>query len=181
MLNIFLTGDVGIGKSTVLNKTLALLPPMVCGGFRTVSRTPITRGAQYDVFIESTRGNTPRDAAHLVGTRWGDGRNTSYPEAFDTAGAVIVTALPAAAELIIMDELGFMESDAEVFRRAVMNALDGALPVLGVIKPRRSDFLDGIRAHPRSQIFEVTAENRDALYIRVAQMLSDVLPKAARG
>lgn len=32
-----------------------------------------------------------------------------------------------------MDELGVMESDAELFKKAVMAALNGPLPVLGVI------------------------------------------------
>ena len=77
MKNLFLTGDIQSGKTTVLQKTLELLPPVTCGGFRTVSAPPITEGAMLDVFIEKTWENTPHDKAHLVGSRWGDGRFTA--------------------------------------------------------------------------------------------------------
>ncbi len=171
MINVFLTGVVGVGKSTVIQKVLALLPSVACGGFRTVSSTPITEGARFDVFIESVWEKTHRDSAHLAGTRWGDGRFTPYPETFDTVGASILSSPPVDAALILMDELGFMESNAALFRQAVLKTLDGIPPVLGVIKPKHSEFLDAVRAHSRSKVFEVTGDNRDILPFHLAALL----------
>ena len=163
MNNIFLTGEVGVGKSTLLRKVLKLLAPTVCGGFYTVSIKSANQGDMIDVYIKKAWENTPKDEAHLIGTRTGTGRFASYPQAFDNAGFEILLTTPEDAELIIMDELGTMESDAETFKNAVLNMLDGSLPVLGVIKNKQSEFLDKIRSHPSSIIVEVTAENRDAL------------------
>ena len=172
MKNIFLTGEVGAGKSTVIDKVLSLLPFVECGGFRTVSAAPLTDGAMLDVFLEKSWDQTPHDIEHLVGSRLYDGQFNSYPSTFDTTGAAILASCPENAILIVMDELGLMESDAKDFQKAVMNTLDGCLPVLGVIKPKPSEFLNAIRSHEKSEIFEVTKENRDALPYIIVELLS---------
>lgn len=171
MKNIFLTGEVGVGKSTVIIKTLALLPTVSLGGFRTVSAAPVTKDAMLDVFIEKAWESSPHDLTNLVGTRWGNGQFTPYPEVFDTAGVSILASTPADAAFILMDELGVMEIGAERFYQAVMDMLEGPLPVFGVIKPKHSDFLDAVRTHPRSVVFDVTERSRDGLPDRLARLL----------
>lgn len=170
MKNIFLTGEVGIGKSTAIRKILSLLPSVVCGGFRTVS-VPLDECDFMEVYIEKAWEKTPHDSNHLVGTRLGQGRFTSCPQTFDSTGVQIVTSPPVDASLILMDELGTMENDSHLFRQAVMEALNGPMPILGVVKPKQTDFLDAIRAHERSEVFELTADNRDTLPIRLAELL----------
>jgi len=170
MKNIFLTGEVGTGKSTVIRKVLELLQPIVCGGFLTVS-VAIEECDFMEVYIEKAWEKTPHDADHLVGTRLGHGRFTPYPQTFDSVGAQIVTSPPANASIILMDELGKMENDAPLFRQAVMDALNGPIPILGVIKPKHTDFLDAIRSHERSEVFEITGNNRETLPIRLAELL----------
>lgn len=177
MKNIFLTGEVGVGKSTVISKVMSLLPQVICGGFRTVSAMPIVGGNMLEVYIEKAWEQTPHDAEHMVGIRLGQGRFSSYPQTFDTVGTPILFATPNDATLILMDELGIMEDNAKLFRQAVMDVLDGTLPVLGVIKPKHTDFLDAIRAHEASEIIEVTLENRDELPTRIAELLRSSGPR----
>ena len=45
------------------------------------------------------------------------------------------------------------------------------MPVLGVVKPERNPFLDAVRAHPRTAVLEVTAENRDGVPARIGALL----------
>ena len=87
-----------------------------------------------------------------------------YTNVFNTLGAEYITAAKPGG-YIIMDELGFMEKDAEKFKRAVFNALDGNIPIIAALKARYDvDFLNRIRAHEKSQLYTITPENRDALY-----------------
>ena len=171
MKSIFLTGEVGIGKSTVIDKVLSLLPEVVCGGFRTISAAPLTEGALLDVFIESAWEQTPHDSAHLAGTRWGDNRFTAYPSVFDVVGVAFLASPPKKATLLLMDELGVMESESELFKNAVLSTLNGNLPVLGVVKPKQTDFLDSIRTHDNSLVFEVTEQNRQEIPFLIAELL----------
>ena len=58
----------------------------------------------------------------------------------------------APAQLLLMDELGMMENAATLFAQAVSQCLDGAIPILGVVKPRSTPLLDAVRAHPAVQV-----------------------------
>ena len=60
-----------------------------------------------------------------------------------------------------MDELGPHEARAAVFRRAVLAALDGVVPILGVLQAAPSPFLEEVALHPQVRLIQVTAENRD--------------------
>lgn len=53
----------------------------------------------------------------------------------------------------VLDELGIFEGDAHKFQQALFNLLDSPQPVLGVLKDKSSPFLDGVRTHPRVQVF----------------------------
>ena len=69
----------------------------------------------------------------------------------------------AGCDLILMDELGPTEAKAEQFQQAVLAALDGEIPIIGVLQKAESAFLDKIAAHKNVDVIEVTLENRDAL------------------
>ena len=162
-MHIFLTGPLQVGKSTVIEKTLKALGQPIIGGFRTVSLTSCLPQALAEVYLVPAGAPGGFDRFHLAGIRWGDGLFTAYPEVFDTAGVELLQNVPAGARLILMDELGFMEKQDGLFAQAVLAALDGPVPVLGVIKPRSARLLDRVRAHSRVQILEVRPDNRNQL------------------
>ena len=91
---------------------------------------------------------------------------------FNTLGAEYITASKPGG-YIIMDELGFMEKDAEKFKRVVFNALDGNIPIIAAVKARYDvDFLNRIRAHEKAQLYTITPENRDALYAELLGIIT---------
>lgn len=165
---VLLTGAVGVGKSTVAKRAVALIQPRALGGFVTVS---VPENGALSVYIAAHNKMTPRDASHRIGVRHGAGRLTPYPASLENAGTAILQSIPPHAELIVLDELGTIESDAPRFREAVLSALSGSLPALCVIKPKHTPFLDAVRALPNSVLLHVTAENRDALPQTVAGLL----------
>ncbi|MBR4869799.1 MAG: nucleotide kinase [Oscillospiraceae bacterium] len=166
-MHIFLTGRTRIGKSTLIKKYTEAKGLTPCG-FATVWGAPAEDGGRrlymhpYGKIGENTEEN-------LLARFLPDSPSaTRFPKVFDTLGADYLTCREG-ADLLVMDELGFLESDSHVFQAAVLSALDGPLPVLGVIKPRSTPFLDAVRSHPKVKVLEVTPETRDEL---LQQLLS---------
>ena len=158
-MHLLLTGEVQVGKSTIIKKLLEKIHGSI-GGFRTVLG-PTTADGSSDVFMigavaqmEDCREET------RVAKRLGRGRFQSFPDVFDRVGAELLQAAQA-KDWIVMDELGFMERDAQIFQRAVLDCFDGNTPVLGVVKPAYTPFLEKIHAHKNVHIIQVTKENRD--------------------
>ena len=155
MSAFFLTGAVQTGKSTAIRSFLCANSALRPGGFLTVS---VPTEAGFDVFLVPphwTADDLTPEA--LVGRR--GGTYEKYPENFDLRGCALLA--PGGCDLVLMDELGRMELDALAFRAAVMAALDGDTPVLGVIKPEHNAFLDGVRSHGGVEVFPLTLENRN--------------------
>ena len=61
-----------------------------------------------------------------------------------------------------MDELGFMESEADEFQRRVLQAAKDPVPTIAVIKPCRTPLLEAIRSCPSAVTIHFSMENRDA-------------------
>ena len=80
--------------------------------------------------------------------------------AFDHLGC---QALDAPAQLLVLDERGFLERDAAAFRRRIQQVLDGPTPVLGVVRQVGSLFLPALQARADTVVLTVTLENRDAI------------------
>lgn len=163
-MHLFLTGEIQVGKSTLLSALLRSLGLPACG------------------FCTCWRRTEAEDTLHLL--PWGmdadcgadnqvarrrNGRAEILPGRFDALGPELLTPRPGCA-VMVMDELGFLERNDLRFQEAVLCALDGPLPVLGVIKPRQEPFLDRVRAHAGVQLVTVTPENRDDL--RTSELLA---------
>ena len=165
MRHIFLTGDIQVGKSTLVRRVLNLYGETELCGFRTVSGAADADGARPVLLF-------PFGAADgvCVGLRRPDGI-TAFPERFDTAG---VTALFGAesARLIVMDEIGRMERDADIFSARIRSLLRGTVPILGIVQ-KRADTPLAEEIRRRFPPIEVTPQNRDALVPILVQMLRE--------
>lgn len=166
--HIVLWGQRGVGKSTLARRLLEEWKGSVCG-FVTRSSPPDADGFR-SIYLHAADDPAPvEDARNRVG-RTNRTEHTMWPEVFDGMGVELLRARPGS--LILMDELGFLEQDAEVFRRRVLRCLDGSVPVLAVIKHKTHiPFLQEIRTHPRVQLYQVTEENRDALATELCPLI----------
>lgn len=168
-MHIFLQGPRGIGKSTVITKTLEIIQegsPLSIGGFYT------WRGGKGDpnIYMRSADPGNPKAAYRLA--TWDDsqGRLICDNRAFDRDGARLLGER-LGADLIIMDELGFLESKAHVFIRAVYDTLSGDIPVFGVLRQGEIPWQTQIAIDPRVLIYNVDEQNRDALPKELAKNL----------
>ncbi len=152
-----MTGEKRVGKSTLINGYLAGFSGKV-GGFRTIrcEESSLGRNAVYLVPL----GDQPEEQHFLF--HCPPAEKAEVWARFDELGCRALEA-SADCELLVMDELGPTEEGAEQFRQAVMQALDGDIPVIGVIQKANSAFLDAVKNHPQVDVVEVTLENRDQL------------------
>lgn len=151
--HLFLTGQPQVGKSTLLRRYLAEKNCRM-GGFLTVWGD----SAHTALHLLSVSGGVCC-AENCIAVRVGE-TLAARSEVFDRLGPAL---LREPCDLLVMDELGFLEKDAFEFQEAVLAALDGCISVLGVIKPRHTPFLDAVRSHEHVRIIEVNEENRDLL------------------
>lgn len=167
--HIFLTGAVQSGKSTVIEKVLAGLDATV-GGFRSGSG-PDRHKAERWLYLWDAAGAPIYDEAHRVACITPDERR-SFPDRFDALGCeALLRAADSGADLILMDECGFLERDAAKFQAEVLRTLDGDIPVFGVVRLRSSGWTDSIRNHPNVTLITVTEENRDDLPEQITALL----------
>lgn len=163
MKHIFLTGEVQCGKTTLIRRALAELNIKKPGGFRSISVLSIIPEAYAEVYIiPAAEQRPPLTRDNLIGIRWKKHAFNAFPQSFDNYGVKLLEAATD-APLMLMDELGMMENRAPRFAAAVLKALDGPIPVLGVVKPMSTPLLDAVRAHPAVETILVNAENRDSL------------------
>ncbi len=150
MTHLFLTGQKGAGKSTLIRGLLAEETGRL-GGFFTVRH----EGGVYLLPAAKERTFTLESLLFRCG-HGGD------PARFDDLGCAAL-ADTAGCRLLVMDELGPHEEAALRFQAAVFRTLDGSTPILGVLQQAQSQFLDRIARHPRVTVLTVTEENRNTL------------------
>ncbi len=148
-----------MGKTTVVQRVLGHLNTSG-GGFRT-ERCPAG--------FKITDIQTGSEA--LIAAVGEGGALIPHPHVFEDIGVKAIRRALASEELIVMDELGFLELGAAKFQEAVVATLQSPQPVLGVLKKARNSFLDMICEMDGVEVIEVREDNRDRLPGEIAERL----------
>lgn len=172
-MNIFLTGNIQVGKSTIINKFITSHPNIKVGGFKTVSNFDKSLGVYGGVYIGPASEDSFKfnEDCH-VGNRVSGKK--SFPHIFDIKGLEYLK-IDDSYDLVIMDEIGFMETNAKKFSKAVLDVLDLDVPVIGVIKPIRKGLPLNVKMHEKTKLLEVTIDNRDHIYNKFKTILEKEL------
>lgn len=157
--HLFLTGENGAGKSTLLQWLLERKPRRL-GGFRTVKTNAVFAG-HYTVHMLKIAENEQPSTENLL--FFCDlGMDETTVEHFDWLGCLALEE-SRDAELLVMDELGPHEGEALRFQEAVLHALDGEIPILGVLQKADTPFLRRVASHPKVQLLEINEVTWDDL------------------
>lgn len=168
-MNIFLTGEINIGKTTIIQKFLETYSGSI-GGFKTV-RIDTDEDEFFGVYLLDIKSEGECfSKQNKVGDCFPDKSLISYEEVFETLGVEILTFVRYPS-LIVMDELGKLEENAIKFQKKVHECLDSSTDVLGIIKKKHNDFLDSIRDRDDVTILTVNQENRDAMISKITELL----------
>lgn len=165
MNNLFLTGKVGIGKSTVLKEVLKRIN-LPIGGYVTER---IINGHIRTYTIKSLYDGVEKFTIARVNQK--DGSKKVFIDSFDTGILSILNKSLKDKDVIVLDELGFMEDDIDIFTSKIYELLDSEKIILGILKKHDCKFLNNIRARDDVIIVEITKENRDSILNKVLDIM----------
>lgn len=159
--NIFVTGSIHVGKSTVINSVIEALPGWRINGFRT---TPIFEGKKRNGFVIESLDGYRKCFAH-TDLKTQDSYDIYYYDLtiFENFGVRLLQKALAESDLIIMDEIGVMERDANKFQQTLKKCLDSPILVLGVFQQRAKWFQDFVQSRADTKIFLVDESNRGTI------------------
>ena len=170
-LKLFLTGDPGCGKTTAIRKlTDRLKPHLSMTGFITEEFRKSGRRAG---FRGITLDGQPFDLARAgAESPYRLGPYGIVLEGLESIGIPALT--PTSPDvLVVLDEVGKMESFSEPFRDTVLELLDGPNPVLGTVAPHGVGFVKRVRHHKNVELVRLTRKSRDG-------MIGEILRRLAR-
>lgn len=156
--NIFVTGAIQIGKSTVINKVLKRHSDFQIGGFRTL---PIFEGELRKGFVLQSFDGRQKVFAHrdMQSQHVHDVYRFDL-SVFESFGVELLDSALRNSQMIIMDEIGQMERNAIQFRKKIFQCLDSDTYVLGAVQQRSRWFIDKICKRNDTDIIVIDNSNR---------------------
>lgn len=176
MRPILIVGARDVGKTTLIRRLLSENSRPV-RGFYTEKRLTDPPGTHSTYLYPAWLSPEERTIApsNLVG-RWDGQQMQPFPQVFDTLGVACLRDVPADA-LVVMDELGFLESQAPRFTQAVLDTLNGPAQVIAAVKDRPDvPFLQAVLAHPQALVFRLTPDHRQSVFQQIRALLSSPPP-----
>ena len=148
---LFITGERNAGKSWVVHQVLAQTSPSAVG-FRSYKQD--TAPGEATVWLEDIQNPSLRwPLAQIAQNK----PKQIFPQVFEQQGVNLLKGITAETKsLVIMDEIGFMESNAPLFQQEILRILSLPLPVLGVLRQDSTPFLDQLFAHPALTVLPLT-------------------------
>jgi len=176
---LLLTGNPGVGKTTVLMKTVNALKERgirVGGMISCEAREGGTRVGFEILDLTSSRRGWLAHVNQKNGPQVGKYRVNI--EDLNAIGAQAITDAVEKCEVIAIDEIGPMELFSEKFKEAVRKALESRKLVLAVVHWKAQDTLiNEAKKREDAETITVTKENREKLNEQITEKALKVLPE----
>jgi nucleoside-triphosphatase len=165
---ILLTGRPGVGKTTVVREIARKLGE-IAGGFYTSEIREggrrrgfkiVTLDGQEGILADLDVQGRPRVSKYGVNLR-----------DLEEIGVASLRRAVRQGRYVVVDEIGRMELLSEVFRTAVVGAIESDSPVIGTVMRGHDPWVDRIKNLSQVTVLEVTLANRDTMAQRVVDML----------
>ena len=174
---LLLTGTPGIGKTTVLMKTVNALKERgytVGGMISREVREGNTRVGFEIIDLSSSKRGWLAHVNQKNGPQVG--RYRVNIEDLNTVGAQAIIDAVEKCAVIAIDEIGPMELFSERFKEAVRKALESRKLVIAVVHWKAKDaFLSEAKNRQDAETTTVTLENREKLHKTIAEEAAKIL------
>ncbi|OAA90368.1 nucleoside-triphosphatase [Clostridium ljungdahlii] len=167
MKKIFFTGEKGIGKSTLLEKVIKNIDCSI-GGF--IQEKEFTEGMKIFKVISLYSMNDN----YIIGRY--DVKKEKMDidmDIFNVISNDILLKSLYNRDLIVLDELGFMEENAPLFKDTIFKILNSDKPVIGVLKECDGDFVQKIAKREDVQVIRINKNNRNFVKGKILQILRE--------
>lgn len=154
--NILLTGNPGVGKTTIVKRVISDLKNK--GGFFTEEMKE--GGKRIGFKIVTINGKKGILAYKEKGEFMVGSYSVNMKDLEEIAVESVFSAIKE-KEIVIIDEIGKMEILSPKFKKAVMEALESPKMVIGVIHREDSGFFKKIKERKDVELIEVRFDNRD--------------------
>ena len=173
-IKIGITGLPGAGKTTALLSVIDMLKSddLTIGG---MINEPIVEG-RYRVGFTTRNlitGETEIFAQNGMESKIMVGKMGVDIEALERVGVKAIKEACEKCDIIIIDEVGKMEVESELFSKVVKDALELNKPmILTLHKKSRNPLLQDIRRSDDVRIIEVTPTNRNLLHYKIFRIMN---------
>jgi nucleoside-triphosphatase len=167
---LFLTGEPGCGKTTIIKEALAKTNKSA-GGFYTQEMR--TKGVRQGFEIVTLDGKSAILAHTDVRSSY---KVSKYGVDIESMDKLAVAALKEAIQskdIVVIDEIGKMELFSKSFKDTVLQALESGKKILGTIMLASNPWADKIKKRPEVEIIRVTRSNRNQVVEKVLAWLAN--------
>jgi nucleoside-triphosphatase len=174
-MRLFLTGNPGVGKTTVIRAVAKRLEEVTCAGFYTEEKRQ--RGQRIGFRVITLDGDDAT-LASLGGQQPTVSKYSIQVEEFEKLVLPELDTATTAADLYIIDEIGKMELLSGPFRSRIIELLAQPTNVLATIAKRGNGFIAQIKRRSDVEMIEVTRKNRDELPEELSRRIKIALEKS---
>ena len=176
MKNTILFGDFSVGKSTIIDNYISYLKKnnISYGGYRTFS---IEENGDYNIYIIPASSNYQLDKNNTMhklvscdyvlneSNKIGNRKSKIFnKEVFNSVGLNIFINDIQNKNIVVIDEIGFLELDNNQFMDAIYKCFnDKNKKVVAVVRKTCNNLFDKIRDNENTIIIEVTKNNREEI------------------
>lgn len=169
-VKMVITGELGVGKSTLLREALDNAPVPVDG---LITEPILSENIRTGFSIRRWGQNHSVQFAKLVdNSREGIKRYRIESKVFDDQGVKILRRALDGDNLIVIDELGLMERDSKNYLRMVEKIFLGANPVIFVVQKRALAFYQQMLQAAPHEMLLVEAENHHQILSKIFQSIA---------
>ena len=163
MKHLLLTGKPGIGKTTLIEKLIDILPEkypnIQITGF--ITKEVRSQGSRIGFNIHTLNGKQgvlARVEPSRQGQKYRVGKYFVELEDLETIG---ISSLRRNADIIVLDEIGKMELFSQVFKDTLQVIFDGTTKIIGSIAWYDTPLIKKIKESPNVEVQVITKQNRD--------------------
>ena len=173
-MKLFLTGNAGVGKTTLIRAIAERLEGIRCAGFYTEE---IRRSGQRMGFKLITLDGHKATLASLGNQQPTVSKYSVHVEQFEKLVLPVLDPVPTPADLYVIDEIGKIELLSHPFRTMIGELLKQPANIVATISKKGDGFVNQIKRRRDVEVIEVTRNNRDELTDKLARRINVALGK----